>query len=37
MRAAMLKEVERQGDYVIDDPDVTTRSAHKGCLHKGKS
>ncbi len=29
----LAKEVKRQGGYVIDDPDVTANSAHKGRFH----
>ena len=29
----LAKEVKRRGGYVIDDPDITAVSAHKGHLH----
>ena len=30
----LAREVKRQGGYVIDDPDVTANSAHKGRFHQ---
>ena len=30
----LVREVKRQGRYVIDDPDLTREAAHKGILYR---